>query len=62
MSRTEIPNARARAYAHDGFVLERGLLAATEVDSIDDAFMSMHAYQPGTSRRHSTRITKTASL
>jgi phytanoyl-CoA hydroxylase len=43
MARTETVAGRVRAYARDGFVLERGLLTRSEVDGINDAFRSMHA-------------------
>ena len=43
MARTRTAIGRARAYARDGFVLERGLLARSEVERINDAFMTMHA-------------------
>ena len=54
MARTGTAAQRAGAYARDGFVLERGLLARSEVDAINDAFMGMHASEvcpAATSRR-----------
>jgi hypothetical protein len=43
MARIETAAERARAYAREGFVLERGLLERSEADGINDAFMRMHA-------------------